>query len=485
MNFLSSHFVIFAPVAFLLWFGLRHRPDIRIVVMITASMVFYADDHVWFIPVILVCCLVDWGVGLLLSRHRSPYILGAGVGFNLLLLSTWKYLPLLLETVQSTTGWITPETLLSVTSSWVAPLGVSFYAFSGISYMVDVYRKDAAAEPNLTRYTLFAVFFPHLVAGPILRAKDFLVDLQPGRLPMRPAAIEEGALLIARGAFKKAVVGDSIAMAIDPYFAHAGDPSTFGVWSLPYLYLYAFQIYFDFSGYTDIARGLGLLFGFRWPENFNRPYLATSIRDFWRRWHMTLSSFLRDYLYIPLGGNRHGTARKATALMATMSLGGLWHGASWSFLIWGALHGAYIVVHMLWETTALAIWLRRDGGTGWRLASMIITFHAVCLAWALFRVPDIANAVACLKSVILFDSTLMFAGGSGQSGVWLLLAGYWLAVAATVAIRDRWPLEPIEVATAALTLRRGIQWGATFGLLLITWLAAPSQSAQPFIYFQF
>ena len=159
-------------------------------------------------------------------------------------------------------------------------------------------------------------------------------------MPTRPLEPAEGAFLIARGFFKKLVLADSIAVAIDPFFANVSDPSTAGVWALPYIYLYALQIYFDFSGYTDIARGLGLWFGFRWPENFNWPYLATSVQDFWRRWHMTLSRFLRDYLYIPLGGSRGGPLRVAAALMVTMLLGGLWHGASWSFMLWGGLHGA-------------------------------------------------------------------------------------------------------------------------------------------------
>jgi alginate O-acetyltransferase complex protein AlgI len=210
-----------------------------------------------------------------------------------------------------------------------------------------------AAETNLWRYALFTSFFPHLVAGPILRPKEFLAHLQPKLMPTRPLAPAEATFLIARGFFKKLVLADSLAVAIDPFFANITHPSTAGVWSLPYIYLYALQIYFDFSGYTDIARGLGLWFGFRWPENFNWPYLATSVQDFWRRWHMTLSRFLRDYLYIPLGGSRGEPLHTAAALMITMLLGGLWHGPSWSFMLWGGLHGCFLIVNRIWSSSTL------------------------------------------------------------------------------------------------------------------------------------
>jgi alginate O-acetyltransferase complex protein AlgI len=172
-------------------------------------------------------------------------------------------------------------------------------------------------------------------------------------MPTRPLAPAEATFLIARGFFKKLVLADSLAVAIDPFFANITHPSTAGVWSLPYIYLYALQIYFDFSGYTDIARGLGLWFGFRWPENFNWPYLATSVQDFWRRWHMTLSRFLRDYLYIPLGGSRGEPLHTAAALMITMLLGGLWHGPSWSFMLWGGLHGCFLIVNRIWSSSTL------------------------------------------------------------------------------------------------------------------------------------
>ena len=483
MNFLSSSFLLFLPIALALWYATRAHERPRIWLMIVASLVFYGDEQGWFVPVILAYCLVDWGVGRLLARNRSRALLAAGVVFNLGVLCLWKYTPLVLGTLAGIAGFPTTEFAEATRLHWIVPLGVSFYAFSGIAYMVDVYRGQTTAEPDLARYTLFTVFFPHLVAGPILRAREFLVHLGPGQLPLRPDNVMEGALLVARGAFKKAVLGDGIATAIDPYFAQVGDPATAGVWALPYLYLYALQIYFDFSGYTDIARGIGLWFGFRWPDNFDRPYLSASIRDFWRRWHMTLSRFLRDYLYIPLGGNRRGVVRTVLALMATMTLGGLWHGASWSFMVWGALHGLYLIVHMLWMATPAARRLAERGGALWTGASVALTFHAVCLAWAFFRITDFADALACVKAVFVFDPALAFVGGSASAGLWLLVAAY-AAVTWTLR-RAVASAGGLDAVSGAAGLRSGVLWGGAAGVLALAWLLAPAGKVQPFIYFQF
>ena len=485
MNFLSSQFLLFLPVALLLWYATRRREELRIVLMIAASLVFYADHYWWFAPIILAYCLVDWAVGIALQAKPRRAVLAAGIAFNLGVLCLWKYTPLVVATLTELAGFPPRAVARSLAADWILPLGVSFYSFSGIAYMVDVYRGQAKAERSLARYTLFTVFFPHLVAGPILRASEFLAHLAPGRLPMRSAHVLEGAALIARGSFRKAVLGDGIAVAIDPYFANAGDPTTAGVWALPYLYLYALQIYFDFAGYTDIARGLGLWFGFRWPENFDRPYLARSIQEFWRRWHMTLSRFLRDYLYIPLGGSRHGPTRQVLALMLTMTLGGLWHGASWSFMLWGALHGLYLVVHLGWSRSTPARWLAVHGGLAWRIAAIAITFHAVCLAWAFFRISDFSAALACVRAIFVFDPALVLVGGSADPSVWLLVAAYG---AAALLLRHGFMISSPEKVAAfapAIGFRSGLLWGGSLGLGLLAWLLAPSGDVPPFIYFQF
>jgi D-alanyl-lipoteichoic acid acyltransferase DltB (MBOAT superfamily) len=351
--------------------------------------------------------------------------------------------------------------------------------------MVDVYRRTTAGEPQLARYTLSVMFFPHLVAGPILRPNDFLTRLGPGQLPDRTEAPLEATLLLARGFFKKMVLADRLALAIDPFFTHVTDSTTAGVWALPFVYLYALQIYFDFSGYTDIARGLGLLFGFRWPDNFNRPYLATSMQEFWARWHMTLSLFLRDYLYIPLGGNRRGWWRTQINLMLTMLLGGLWHGASWSFLLWGGLHGSFLIAHRAWTALPGTAWLRERGGWLWRLVATALTFHCVCLAWCFFRLTDFRAALVCVSRWFTYESGKAFAGGSADLSIWTLLGLYGLVAVATIVWHQLPPLAELAPKTRHRPLTRGLLWGFAVVLLLLAVLLSPGGEAPPFIYFQF
>jgi alginate O-acetyltransferase complex protein AlgI len=284
------------------------------------------------------------------------------------------------------------------------------------------------------------------------------------------------------GFFKKLVIADRIAIAIDPFFAHVVDSTTAGVWSLPYVYLYALQIYFDFSGYTDIALGLGLLFGFRWPQNFDRPYLATSIQEFWRRWHMTLSRFLRDYLYIPLGGSRYGPVRTCLNLMLTMLLGGLWHGAAWSFLIWGGLHGTFLIVNRVWSGTRARECLRdSEGIVGylWRLFCLTLTFHCVCAAWCFFRLTEWTQSIVCLEKCLSFDADKMLVGQAGNVSLWLLLALY-LALCNMLQAMKR----IAEVGETRPTAE-GAMWGTVTGVILLALVLSPGGQATPFIYFQF
>ena len=489
MSFVDNKFALFLAVVVFLWFLARGRYALRLGILLVASLFFYGYGRWWWLAVILGYCVVDWGTGRWLERtSRRETVLSLGLGFNIGVLCFWKYTPLLLSTLAEAVGWPAPTFTLGLAERWVIPMGISFYAFTGIAYMVDVYRGSVPAEKSFWRYSLFTTFFPHLVAGPILRAKEFLWHLQPASLPDHPRASWEGTFLIARGYMKKTVFADNIAAAIDPFFAHVADPSTAGVWSLPYVYLYALQIYFDFSGYTDIARGLGLWFGFRWPENFNAPYLATSIQEFWRRWHMTLSRFLRDYLYIPLGGNRHGPLRAAAALMITMLLGGLWHGASWSFMLWGGLHGLFLVQNRLWGATGLGDRLARLTGAAkiaWNGMRIFLTFHAVCFAWCFFRLTVLSESLACVRKWIVFDADKMLVGGAADRALWLLLAAYGVvAVAAAIFARGA-SLAELEARFADRPLLRGAKWGAACGFLLLAAALHASSESAPFIYFQF
>jgi hypothetical protein len=241
------------------------------------------------------------------------------------------------------------------------------------------------------------------------------------------------------------------------------------------VWLYALQIYFDFSAYTDMARGTGLLFGYRWPENFNRPYLAANVSEFWRRWHMTLSRFLRDYLYIALGGNRHGAIRTHLNLMLTMLLGGLWHGASWTFLVWGGLHGSFLIVHRLWAGTALASALNGSSGwVIWHAVSVALTFHAVCFAWCFFRLARFPESVACIRKWVVCDAEKMWLGPWTDPAIWLALFSYLALVRAAAALR-----------ASPGTFAEGAVWGVRFGTLALAALLAPGGASGTFIYFQF
>jgi alginate O-acetyltransferase complex protein AlgI len=484
MTFTEPAFFVFLPVVFALWWVCRRREAWQAGLLLAASLFFYAWRHWLLLPILLLYCLVDWLVALWLARARRPRaVLALGVGFNLALLAFYKYTPLLLATA----AWLLRRAGLPAPFSPPAaedcpiPFGISFYAFTGVAYMVDVYRRATTAERRLSRYALSAVFFPHLVAGPILRADEFLDRMRPGRMPTRPQAPAEAGWLLARGFFKKMVLADRLAAAADPFFAHVNDPTTAGVWALPYVWMYALQIYFDFSAYTDIARGVGLLFGYRWPDNFNLPYFAASVADFWRRWHITLSRFLRDYLYIPLGGGRKGWWRTNVNLMLTMLLGGLWHGASWSFLLWGGLHGAFLVLHRVWRLCPWQARLERLGGPAgwlWRGACVALTFHAVCLAWCFFRLTALPDSLACVGKWFVFDADKMWVGGAADRSLWVVLAGYGvLAAAAAWAGRLGRPrLAPLWGGFAA---------GCCVMLLLLAVLLAPGGQAPAFIYFQF
>lgn len=478
MSFEQPSFVLLMLVVYALWLWVRYRESHAVALLLTSSLLFYGHNNWKFLPLLGLFCVVNWAVGIWLdSTSRRRLVLTLGVGFNLTVLSFFKYTPMLVSTVASWSGgWLLPADNLE---RWPLPFGISFYAFTGIAYMVDVYRRDYAAERSLVRYSLSAVFFPHLVAGPILRANEFLTSMRPGQMPTQGVNALEACWLLARGYFKKMVLAARISELIDPYFAQIADPSTAGVWSLPYVYLYALQIYLDFSAYTDIARGLGMLFGYRWPENFDWPYLATNVAEFWRRWHMTLSRFLRDYLYIPLGGSRGGLIRTCVNLMITMLLGGLWHGASWSFLLWGGLHGTFLVTHRLWSLTRVGTWLAQAEGIPgalWRAFSILLTFHCVCLAWCFFRLTTLSESLTCVSRWFLFDTNRAISQSLLEPSLLVLLMAYML-VSLLVAAVDRWGRNAVFVA--------GCRWGLRAGVLVLAALLSPAGTAAPFIYFQF
>jgi D-alanyl-lipoteichoic acid acyltransferase DltB (MBOAT superfamily) len=480
MSFEDRPFLILFAITYLLWWVVRHRERQAVALLLTASLIFYGHKHWGLLPILLAYCVLDWAVARRIERSPRPRLwVTLGVTFNLVVLAFYKYTPLVVTTFDPYLPSELRSRLPADFTGWSIPFGISFYSFTGIAYLVDVYRKVHRAEPSLVRYTLSAAFFPHLVAGPILRPHEFVDYLRPGKLPTEPKDVPEAAWLVARGFFKKLVVADRIGAAIDPFFTHVSDPTTAGAWALPYVYLYALQIYFDFSAYTDLARGIGLLFGYRWPENFDSPYLATSVAAFWRRWHMTLSRFLRDYLYIPLGGNRKGVLRTNVNLMLTMLLGGLWHGASWSFLVWGGLHGAFLIAHKTWAATPIFRWLNATTGparVAWTVIAWALTFHAVCLAWCFFRLTAFADSLACVRKCVAFDPARVWSGTYTDPSVLMALSAYAAVLLVAVAAKE---------LRATTPFREGFAWGLRAATLALAVLLAPPDLGQPFIYFQF
>jgi D-alanyl-lipoteichoic acid acyltransferase DltB (MBOAT superfamily) len=394
-------------------------------------------------------------------------MLSFAVAANLGVLGLFKYYGFVLGTVTNLLHLRAEAWALSI----VLPVAISFYTFEAISYNVDVYRGAVRARRDLLGFALFISFFPHLVAGPIIRPAHFFPQLEGRRVPP-VEALAWGVVQIVKGLIKKTVFADNFAVIANAYFdgriGHAGAAAAWiGVIA------FSMQIYFDFAGYTDIARGCARLLGYEFPPNFERPYLARDIAEFWRRWHISLSTWLRDYLYIPLGGNRRGHVRTYVNLLITMGLGGIWHGASWNFAVWGLYHGVLLALHRLWRQ------VHGDAEAGWfgQAVSVCVTFILVTLGWVMFRAPDFATTWRVLGD--------LFAGGLAvtvfvPTEFWVLLAatGLWL-------IADR---------------RRRLQgWlsetGGTFGMvkvssalavaLLVLELFSRTDIAVPFIYFRF
>jgi D-alanyl-lipoteichoic acid acyltransferase DltB (MBOAT superfamily) len=375
-----------------------------------ASIFFYGYWNPAFLPLLLGSILLNYGAGRLLdtafwqgSPGERKALAAAAVGANLALLAYYKYANLLSSSVGALTGLQTPvfDVLL--------PIGISFYTFTQIAYLVDSYRAGRS-ERSFSAYVLFVTFFPHLIAGPVLHHSEMMPQFLRDQRRVPPALMLEGALFFACGLAKKVLIADSVAPAANRAFMLAESATLGALDSWVGALAYTTQIYFDFSGYSDMAIGLGLLFGIRLPLNFNSPYQSVSIVDFWRRWHMTLSRFLRDYLYIPLGGNRQGPARRQVNLMLTMLLGGLWHGAAWTFVVWGGLHGAYLAINHAWRH-ALARAPRLQAGLGRfpRLAALCgwaLTFLAVVVAWVVFRAESFTGFAHLLQGMFLGRRTL-------------------------------------------------------------------------------
>jgi alginate O-acetyltransferase complex protein AlgI len=392
MLFNSYPFIfVFLPIALAGYFWLGRSSNLAPVVWLAlASLVFYSVSNWQFVGLLLASVAFNYFIGwLLITRQlRSTTrfaVLTIGVAGDLLVLGTFKYAGFFAANLNAlfSTG---------IVVNILLPVGISFYTFTQIAFLVDAHRGNVARY-GLPHYALFVTYFPHLIAGPILHHKDMIPQFESERTKRPdPHLILCGLIIFAIGLFKKTCLADGIQPLVAPAFG-ANYPSFDQAWIGALAY--TFQLYFDFSGYSDMAIGISLMFGIFLPLNFNSPYKATSVIDFWRRWHMTLSQFLRDYLYIPLGGNRRGRTLRYVNLMITMLLGGLWHGAAWTFVVWGALHGAYLCVNHAWSNYGPAVAPRFARPAN--AAAFVLTFVSVVVAWVFFRADSISSATFVLS----------------------------------------------------------------------------------------
>lgn len=398
MIFSSTTFILlYLPIVFFVYFGLN---KLRLIPagklwLVAASVFFYGYWSVDYIPLLLGsiffnfvvgCAISPYAKGLRLHASRKT-VLGFSIVANIALLGYFKYANFFIDNLNAITGsnYSIAEIIL--------PLGISFYTFTQIAFLVDSYRGEAK-EYDFVNYALFVTFFPHLIAGPILHHKEMMGQFKSKwTLAVRYRNILMGLFIFSVGLFKKVMIADTFAVWADAGFASNASHDFFSSWATSLSY--TFQLYFDFSGYCDMAIGAALLFNIWLPINFNSPYKSLDIQDFWRRWHMTLSRYLRDYLYIPLGGNRCSSGRVYFNLMATFILGGLWHGASWMFVIWGALHGGALVIHRIWKSIGLSM----PNPLAW-----LVTFLFINVTWVFFRAESLGDAMRILSGMVDLQS---------------------------------------------------------------------------------
>lgn len=398
MLFNSFGFWLFYAAVFLLYFRLRRRG--QNLLLLIASYYFYGCWDWRFLGLIALSTIIDYtlalGIDCTTIPGRRRGLLALSVAANLGILGFFKYYGFFATEMDRLFTSIGIPAMLP-TFSVILPVGISFYTFQTMSYTIDVYRRDVRATRSLLDFAVYVSFFPQLVAGPIERAVTFLPQVTSDRVPT-PRQFRQGVFLIISGMFRKVVIADNMAPIADAVFSTSAAQLS-GLEVLLGVYAFAFQIYGDFSGYSAMARGVANLLGFDLMTNFRMPYFAVSPSDFWRRWHISLSEWLRDYLYIPLGGNRHGTLQTYRNLMITMLLGGLWHGANWTFLAWGALHGALLCVFRAISSQQSAVRGKNVAGKlesstfhFSRLLQIILMFHLVCLTWLLFRAESLEQA---------------------------------------------------------------------------------------------
>jgi alginate O-acetyltransferase complex protein AlgI len=462
MLFTELRFLPFFLLVFAVHWGLRRERE-RKGWLLLCSYFFYGVWDWRFLSLILISTLVDYIAALRVGNEkRSRGWLLVSLGVNLGLLAIFKYFGFFLESAYDLLHLVGVEGRPPALEI-VLPVGISFYTFQTLSYTIDVYRGTLAPRKNLLDVALFVAFFPQLVAGPIMRAAKFLPQLDRRRRFLE-VDVRAALVLFLVGFFKKSCVSDNLSPLVERYFENPESYDNLSAWIGTVAY--AIQIYCDFSGYSDMAIACAALLGFRLCLNFNFPYFAHNIAEFWRRWHISLSTWLRDYLYIPLGGNRGSKWAVRRNLLLTMLIGGLWHGASWTFVVWGGLHGLALIVHRIWKAK------RGPKGALPKVVSIPATFALTCLAWIFFRASTLEEALQILARFTFLDRS-----GTQTLELHVLLPFALLALLHTAAYR-RWGRE---------WWRRGPEWAFTAGYAAAVALVVPfiSVDYDPFIYFQF
>jgi alginate O-acetyltransferase complex protein AlgI len=463
------YFLFLTLIVLLVWRCDHRRQNL---ILLAASYFFYGWWDWRFLSLILISTGVDFVCARAIERSEDParrkLLLTVSLVLNFTFLGFFKYFNFFIDSASTLLSGLGVTSVPVGVLEIVLPPGISFYTFQAVAYIVDVYYKRLPASKSLVDYALFISLFPHLIAGPIQRPSHLLPQVQQAR-HFDHGKFFNGILLILSGLFRKCVIADNCALLANAAFnGQLGEPSV--VVTAIGVYAFAWQIYGDFSGYSDIARGSAQLLGFHFMVNFRQPYLAASLQDFWRRWHISLSTWLRDYLYIPLGGSRNGEYSTYRNLLLTMVLGGLWHGASWTFVVWGFLHGIGLAAERLWNrgkdvsapAGPVSLWIRR-----------IIFFHVVCLAWVFFRAPSISEALRFLSGVAAWTwrpelgTALMF------------LALFSIPMMAIDLLMER-SGEEYWLERRAVPLQ--LAWAASLVLLTVLF---SGNDVNAFIYFQF
>jgi len=469
VQFTSVHFFIFFAVVLVGLLLLRNNEH-KITWLMLAGAVFYGYWNWKFLALLGFTAVFDFHLGLRLGAAEGVLkkrLLILDICVNLGILCIFKYLNFFID---SANVLFAPLGLDLPILNIMLPIGISFFVFEAMSYCIDIYRGNLQPYTNWRHFAVFIFFFPRLIAGPIIRPADFLPQLVR-EIRITRANFILGGQMFLMGMTKKLVIADRLSSYVDLVYANPGQYSGVSIWQATIAY--SIQIFCDFSGYSDMALGLAKILGFDLPVNFRMPYIATSLTDFWRRWHISLSSWLRDYLYIPLGGNRKGVSRTYIHLLITMTLGGLWHGASWNFVIWGVLHGLGLAVHKAFSTMR-AGWRWKGDDMATRVVSWAITYLFVCFCWVFFRAQSFGDAMTCLMKM----------AGVLQGGLTWLCGPLVVILPVVILAHAIGLLLQYRKATPILDLNRFSHLVFLFCWIMGIFFLAATVSA-PFIYFQF